>query len=124
MAYATTGDLASRWRSLSPAEEHRASALLDDASAIVDAEVPALARAVLTDEAKAALAVATVCAMVRRVMQAGAFEGVSATQESASGLSQSLTFANPAGALYLSKAERSRLRGRRGGTAGNVDLLA
>ena len=63
MAYATTTDLAKRWRALSSAEQTIATQLLDDAAVIIDntadtAQVPASVLSIVS------------CNMVRRAMLA------------------------------------------------------
>lgn len=123
-AFATATDLAARWRPLSTAEQTQAGVLLGDASAIlraecsdVDARLSAIPPTLDADIPKM-----IVCAMVKRAMLAGAdVEGVTATQQTAGPFSQSLTYSNPMGNLYLTKAER-RLLGCGGQRAFSVDM--
>ena len=122
--FATATDVESRWRPLSVAEKVTATTLLGDASATLRAECPEV------DERLAAVPPALdpdipkmiVCAMVKRAMIAGAdVEGVTAHQQTAGPFSQSLTYSNPMGNLYLTKAER-RLLGCGGQRAFSVDM--
>lgn len=123
-AFATATDVESRWRPLSSGERVIATTLLGDASAIlraecsdVDARLSAIPPTLDADIPKM-----IVCAMVKRAMIAGAdVEGVTAHQQTAGPFSQSLTYSNPMGNLYLTKAER-RLLGCGGQQAFSVDM--
>jgi len=111
-AFASATDLAARWRPLTPAEETMADTLLGDASLIVRSECPDVDARLSTippaldpDVPKM-----VVCAMVKRAMIAGVdVEGVTNTQQTAGPFSQSMTYSNPMGNLYLTKAERKLL---------------
>lgn len=120
-AFATTDDLAARWRLLSETEEITATALLDDASAFVRAECRGIDQRITDDLLDAAIPLAVVCSMVKRAMAAGDLAGVASQQEMAGPFSRGLTFSNPTGDLYLSKQERRHL-GFGGVRAGNVGL--
>lgn len=112
--FATTDDLAARWRPLSPAEETRAAVLLADASAIVRAEFPDVdgRLGAVPPTLDVAIPGLVVCSMVKRAMVATAdMAGVSSQQQSAGPYSLGLTFANPTGDLYITKAERRMLGG-------------
>lgn len=102
MSYAGVSDIESRWRVLTADEQERAEALLDDASAIIDA----LASDVDADKAKI-----VVCDMVIRAMSASAADsfGASSTSITAGPYSQSWSYANPSGDLYLTKLEKRLL---------------
>lgn len=50
-----------------------------------------------------------VCAMVARTVPASGMEGVQAVQQSAGPFARSLTMANPAGDMYLTRSERRYL---------------
>ena len=63
MAYATTTDLAKRWRDLSPKEQTIAAQLLDDAAVIIDSVADA-------SQVEAAVLSIVSCNMVRRAMSA------------------------------------------------------
>lgn len=123
-AFASATDLAARWRPLSTAEEDTAETLLGDASVILRAECPDVdARlTVVPPLLDPDLPKMIVCAMVKRAMIAGAdVEGVTNTQQTAGPFSQSLTYSNPMGNLYLTKAERKML-GCGGQRAFTVDM--
>lgn len=117
MAFATVADLEQRWRALSADEYIRAEALLDDASIM-------LAQAVQvdeTDETQSAALRAVACSMVRRSMASGdsGFFGASQGTVSADIYSQTVTFANPSGDLYITSAEK-RMLGISGGFIGSI----
>ena len=107
MAFADVSDIESRWRALSSDEESRASVLLDDASAI-------LAAFVTVDEdndEQAELLKIVCCDMVIRAMsatEADAF-GASNMSMTAGPYTQSWTYSNPSGDLYLTKLEKRLL---------------
>lgn len=127
-AFATVSDLEARWRPLSPDESNRAQALLDDAAAViraecadVDSRLVAVPPAILP-ELDPAVPLMVSCSMVKRAMLSGAdVAGVTSTQQTAGPFSQSLSFANPSGDLYLTKAER-RILGCGGQRAGSVPM--
>ena len=114
--FATYSDLATRWRTLSAAEQSRATVLLGDASDLIRDLAPA--------PINEATAKAIVCAMVKRAMQGPAdLDGVTQHQQTAGAFMQGVTFANPSGDLYLTKLEKQRLGiGRQ--RAFMIDLLA
>lgn len=118
MAYASVEDLAARWRPLSTEEEARATVLLDDAAVKIDA-VSAVSDPA-TDQELAARKIVS-CEMVKRAMAASGGVGITSVQETMGPFSTSQQFANPAGDLYLSKADR-KLLGRGRQRAGMVDL--
>lgn len=100
--FAEVDDLEARWRPLTPDEASRAAVLLDDASQLVIDECP---------KAEAGASAATleriVCAMVKRALVGGSeAAGVQTAQVTAGPFSQSQTYVNPTGDLYLTKAER------------------
>lgn len=107
MAFATVDDLVARWRRLDDEESARASTLLADAAAIIEAEGVDASE---PDEATAALLKMVSCEMVKRAMQASPAQPA-ATQGSVTvgPFSESFTYANPTGDLYLTKAEKRRL---------------
>lgn len=119
--FATTDDLADRWRPLTEAEEARATVLLDDASQLIlDEDL----RGILDDlTSPTSTLTRIVCAMVKRAMMApiGDSAPVSQMQQAAGPFSMSATFQNPAGDLYLSASERRALRFNRQ-RAASVDM--
>ena len=108
MAYATVEDLASRWRALDASEESRADVLLEDAAVVIDSY---LRGKVASEDALRVVS----CNMVKRAMDAD-MSGVSQQTETAGPYSQTFTWANPNGDMYLTKRERDMLgpKGRAG----------
>lgn len=118
-AFATTTDLAARWRPLTPAEVTTAEALLLDASQQILDEDTGGVLAALTEPTQTMLSIT--CAMVKRAMASGIDQGPPVTQDgwNAGPWGAQKTYANPTGDLYLTKSERRRLgfsRQRAGGT--------
>lgn len=107
MAFATVDDLESRWKPLTEDQQEVAEALLDDASAIVSTMVD-----VNPDDAEqAALLKYVVCAMVKRAMAPidGGTAGITQGSMTADIYTQSWTFSNPSGDLYVSATEKRAL---------------
>lgn len=110
VAFAEVSDLERRWRPLSDSEKSTAAALLEDASEIVRADCSDAG--VNADAIAAARTRMVVCAIVKRAMHAAASEvadGVTTFSSGTGPFTESLTFANPTGDLYLTKAEKRRL---------------
>ena len=106
MAYADVSDLEVRWRTLTDDEQARAEALLDDASAMLDAYITVDE----TDEKQLNLLKIVVCNMVERAMSTGGdMYGVTQQSMTAVGFSQQFSYANPTGDLYITKAEKRML---------------
>ena len=108
MAFATVQDLIARWKPLDQDKQAQAEALLEDASLLIKARLP---RPV--DESDAdlmALLKAITVSMVKRAMASGGDSApVSSQMMTAGSYSQQYTYANPAGDLYLTSAERKAL---------------
>ncbi len=106
--FASTDDLAKRWRPLTEAERATAEVLLQDASVEVRS---ALKRGgVDTDDVDTDAAKIVVCGMVKRSMIAGDNSpGVTTAQETTGPFSRSFTYANPTGDLYMTKREKQLL---------------
>lgn len=117
MAFATVSDVEARWRELTQDEQARAGVLLDDASAILSS----LVEVDPADTQQAAALKAVCCNMVIRAMSASASDvyGVSQSSMTAGPYSQSWTYANPAGDMYLTKTER-KLLGIAAGYIGSI----
>jgi hypothetical protein len=103
--YATVAELEERWRPLSTSEKAKATVLLDDASAILDAEC---------DKAQVSPNLGLlkiVCVdMVKRAMSSTVDDApVTNMQQTAGPYSASLTFANPMGDMYLTRTNRKLL---------------
>lgn len=107
MSYATIEDLEARYGELSSELEGRATVLLDDAATIIDAYVTADT----TDERWLARARLVSCAMVNRALQASESDayGVSQATMTAGSYSQSTSYANPSGDMYLTATEKRTL---------------
>ena len=100
--FASSDDLKARWPDLS--DTKLAETLLSDASQLIRDTCPGWVHA-----SKATL-IAIACAMVKRAMIAGSDNaGLSSTQETAGPYSQTLTYSNPTGDLYLTRTEKQRL---------------
>lgn len=109
--FATVDDLEARWRPLSPQERERASVLLEDATALVSRACGSSGVDVGDpDEAFQQALKAVTCAVVSRAMSAPV-DGptVSNTSQTAGPFSQSFTYSNPSGDLYLTSGERKEL---------------
>jgi hypothetical protein len=100
--YAAVADLEKGWRTLSDSEKTIAEALLARASRMIAALCPGAATA------DADLLADIACASVKRAMAAG---GDNVTSRSMTGgpYSEQLSYANPAGDLYLTKVEKRLL---------------
>ena len=106
MAYADVSDLEVRWRTLTDDEQARAEALLDDASAMLDAYVTVDE----TDEQQMKLLKIVVCNMVERAMSTGGdIFGVTQQSMTAGPYAQTFNYANPTGDLYITKSEKRLL---------------
>lgn len=117
MAYATVSDIEARWRALSADEQAQATVLLDDAAAMLSR----LVEVDKTDEGQAELLKAVSCSMVIRSMSQTASElfGVSQSSITAGVYSQSTSYANPSGDMYLTRMEK-RLLGITSGYIGSI----
>lgn len=119
--WATPADLAARWRPLAPGEAERARVLIEDAQSLIQDECPRWA------VASAATRRRIVCAVVKRAMAGPLADegltGVTATTETTGPFSQQVTFSNPSGDMYLTRAEKRAL-GTGRPRAHEVDLLA
>lgn len=107
MAFADVSDLESRWRELSTEEEARANVLLGDASAMLSA----LVTVDNSDYEQSELLKMVCCDMVIRAMSATASDafGVSQTSMTAGPYTQSFSYSNPSGDMYLTKLEKRLL---------------
>ena len=117
--YATVSDIEVRWRTLSATEQTKAAALISDATAIIDSLAgPAFECSEDWDE-KAKI---VCCNMVIRAMSAGESDafGVSQTSMTAGPYSQSWSYANPCGDMYLTKLEK-RMLGITSGYIGSIE---
>ena len=114
-AFATVDDLARRWHALTSAEQGKAEALLDDASDLIRSTCP------LWTNASTATLKRVCCAAAKRAMLSGDdTAGISQHTETAGSYSESYSYSNPAGDLYLTASEQSALGGT--GAAWSYDL--
>ena len=121
MVYASASDLQARWRPLSTEELIRADVLLEDAAARIDSYAPPPTEGDLSDtQTRVRLIIS--CEMVKRVMVNATGPGVTQRSDTAGPFTAQVTFANPLGDLYLTKADKRLLAGGRQ-TAGNVSML-
>jgi hypothetical protein len=108
--FATVADLESRWRPLSSQEAAQAEVLLADASAILRAQCPTIDQRITDGTLDPELPEMVTCSMVKRAMMAADMgDGVTTQQQTAGPFSASLSFANPMGNLYSTKAEKQLL---------------
>lgn len=107
MAYAEVSDIELRWHELDSDEQSRAAVLIDDASAMLDA----LVNVDTSDAEQLELLKMVCCNMVIRALSATASDafGVSNSSMTAGAYSQSWTYANPSGDMYLTKLEKRLL---------------
>lgn len=107
MPYATTADIEARWRTLSADERTRAEVLISDASNML----AKLVNVDDTDDEQASLLTTVCCNMVIRAMSATALDtfGVSQTSVTAGPYTQSYSYSNPSGDMYLTKFEKRML---------------
>lgn len=107
MAFADVSDVEARWRELSTEEQARAEVLIDDASVML----AALVDIDESDAAQADILKRVCCSMVIRCMSATESDtfGVAQTSMTAGPYSQSFSFSNPSGDMYLTRAEKRLL---------------
>lgn len=101
--FATPADLAARWHALTGEESERAGALLADASDLIRtvcADWDTRPEPTLTRVA---------CQMVKRAMVGMELAGVSQTSQTSGPFSESFSYSNPDGDLYLTASERRSL---------------
>lgn len=101
--FATPDDLAARWHALTQEETERARTLIVDAGDLIMTQCPRWR------EASAATLRRVCCAMVKRAMLASDRAGVSQSTQTAGSFSESMSYSNPDGDLYLTSSERKSL---------------
>ena len=126
MPFATVEDVEARWRELSPSETGRCEALLDDASVKIATEMLKAGKkyAEYGPETLIGKAMTIVCSdMVIRAMKTPVDQQPATTYtQSAVGYSESFTYSNPSGDVYMTSAER-RLLGISGVKFGSIQPL-
>lgn len=118
MAYATISDLTTLWRTMTTAEQTRATELLDIVSARLRVEANKVGKdldaLVEADEDLASVAKSVTCDIVARTMMTATDkEPMTQFAESAGGYSVSGTFLVPGGGLFIKKSELASLGIRR-----------
>lgn len=116
MSYASYEDVEARWRPLSSDEKERVIVLLNDAASILDAFV----KVNDDDASQAELLKVVSCNMVIRAMSSSDTFGVTQASMTAGPYTQSWSYANPSGDLYLTKNEK-RLLGITSGYIGSIE---
>lgn len=118
MVFADVSDIEVRWRTLTSSERNRATALIEDASAMLSALVENID---VSDEEQMQLLNLVCCNMVIRAMSATEVDSFGASNMSmtAGAYTQSWTYANPTGDMYLTKFEKRLL----GVTSGYIDSI-
>lgn len=121
--FATVAQLEARWRSLTTDEEARAIALLSDASTYLALLLgkSGIDYADASDTLAAAIQMVT-CNIVKRMMDVPDGPAMTQYSQGAIGYSESMSFANPSGDMYITKAERKML-GLRGSAIGSIRPL-
>ena len=109
-SFASITDLPRGWRPLSVDEIDRAGWLLGKASRAIRAELPTVDERILSGVLDPDLVADVVCDMVRRQLSTPTErEAVTQASETCGPFARSMTYANPTGEPYLTKAERRRL---------------
>ena len=114
MAYATVAELEARYGELTDERQEQAAVLLDDAAVLIDAVAT-------VDEAHEEAAKVVSCAMVNRALSAYESDMYGITQQTmtAGSYSQSMSYTNPSGDLYMTGTEKAML-GISGGYIGSI----
>lgn len=122
--FATTNDLEARWRSLTPSETTQAATLLGDASTMLRSASPDVDSrlAAVPPTLDAGIPLMIVCSMVKRAMLAAGTDGVGSTYQTVGPFANQVTYSNPLGNLYLTKAELKML-GVSGARAFTIDTM-
>lgn len=114
--FATVEDLERRWHTLTTSERDKAQTLLEDATQLIKDECPRW------ESASAQTRKAVCCAIVIRKMTVDDTHlGVTNSQQTVGNFSESFTYSNPMGDLYLTKAEKRRLGNRQGAWHADMD---
>lgn len=104
LPFATADDLAKTWHAFTDEETNRVNALMDSASIVIEAWatwwrlVPAKVLRVVC------------CNIVKRSMLNEDMGGITQSTQNANGFSESVSYANPSGDLYLSSLDKQMLR--------------
>lgn len=121
--FATQMDLETSWTSITPEQIEDAPQKLVEASLIIRALKPDIDALILAELMDPDLPKMVVCGMVKRALKTpDAGEGIGTQQQTAGPFSQSFTYTNPDGNLYLSKLDK-KLLGIGAAQAFTVDLM-
>ena len=109
--FATIEDLKKHWPALPPEDVAEAEQKLIEASLVIRAKYPDIDQRIASGELDRAVVTYVVCRMVRRALDTPEDVPENATQMSftAGPFSQSATFRNTDGALYLGKSDKELL---------------
>lgn len=100
----TAEDLRARWPDMPPGSDKHADQLLSDAGVLIRASAPRW------DKLERQVIIMVSCAIVKRSIIASVFpDGASSITQTAGPFNQQVSFSNPNGALYLTKAEKKLL---------------
>lgn len=108
--FATSDDVANRWRPLTPAEATVADTLVLDASSLIRARFPGIDSQAASGQLDPNVLTMVCAGMVKRALIAPA-EGVSQSSETVGPYSQSQTFANPMRNVFLTAADEILILG-------------
>lgn len=121
--FATVDELELSWPAITPAQAEDAPQKLVEASLIIRALKPDIDALILAELMDPDLPKMVVCGMVKRALKTpDAGGGIGTQQQTAGPFSQSFTYTNPDGNLYLSKLDR-KLLGIGAARAFMVDLM-
>lgn len=110
MAFASVADLELRFRKLAADEKDRASALLEDAEVILQAELKRAGKEVdPEDESQAAALKSVCCHMAKRALANSGQADISQVSHTVGPFASSVSYANPSADIYLTDQERRTL---------------
>lgn len=109
--FATVEDLETRWRKLDDSETERAGRLLEDASVMMAIAMDGAGTDYAEPAPTLAKALVSVCCnMVKRVLiSRDDLAGVTQYSQGAVGYTESMSYANPNGDMYITAAEKRML---------------
>jgi hypothetical protein len=112
--FATSDDVAERWRSLTSEEQDRADALAFDASLLLRARYGDIDARIASGDLNPQAVKVVVAGMVRRAMiGTAAGDGVTQSSETVGPFSHSQSYANPMGNLFINANDDLLIRGYR-----------
>lgn len=118
LTWATFADLSLRSPDLTPSDEPRATAYLEDATALIDSELDLAGITLEEQPSDSYLArLRAVCCRVCLRALAGSMDGVKGYSLGADVFKESWEYSNPSGDLYLTETDRKEL----GITSGGIE---